>query len=85
MSTLYHLPAEPDTLIVGFTGTLPSYRGRGLASELKRRAVEFARAQGYQYLRTFNDSENPRIWAINQRLGFQVQRIWVRGEKGFGP
>jgi ribosomal protein S18 acetylase RimI-like enzyme len=85
MSTLHHLPAEPDTLIVGFTGTLPSYRRLGLASELKRKAVEFARAHGYQYLRTFNDSENPRIWAINQKLGFQVQRVWVRGEKGFGP
>ena len=85
MTTLHHLPAEPDVLIVGFTGTRPSYRGRGLASELKRRAVEFARAQGYLYLRTFNDSENPKIWAINQRLGFQVQRVWVRGEKGFAP
>ena len=85
MSTLVHLPAEPDTLMVGFTGTHPDYRGRGLASELKRRAVEFARARGYRYLRTFNDSENPRIWAINQKLGFQVQRVWLLGEKKFGP
>ena len=61
MSTLHHSPAEPDTLMVGFTGTLPAYRGRGLATELKRRAVEFARTRGYQVLRTFNDSENPRI------------------------
>ena len=85
MSTLQHWPAEPDTLMVGFTGTLPAYRGRGLATELKRRAVEFARARGYRYLRTFNDSENPRIWAINQELGFQVQRVWLMGEKRFGP
>ena len=85
MSTLHHWPAEPDTLMVGFTGTLPTYRGRGLATELKRRALEFARAKGYRYLKTFNDSENPRIWAINQKLGFQVQRVWLMGEKGFGP
>jgi RimJ/RimL family protein N-acetyltransferase len=85
MSTLHHWPAEPDTLMVGFTGTLPAYRGRGLATELKRRAVEFARTRGYQYLRTFNDSENPRIWAINQKIGFQVQRVWLMGEKRFGP
>ncbi len=84
MSTLRHLPAEPDTLMVGFTGTLPAHRGRGLATELKRRVVAFARARGYRYLRTFNDSENPRIWAINQRLGFQVHRVWVMGEKQFG-
>ena len=85
MSTLHHWPAEPDTLMVGFTGTLPAYRGRGLATELKRRAVEFARTRGYRYLRTFNDSENPRIWAINEKLGFQVQRVWLMGEKRFSP
>jgi len=84
MTTLHQLPAEADTLMVGFTGTLPPYRGRGLASELKRRAVEFARARGYRYLRTHNDSENPRIWAINQKLGFQVQRVWMMGEKRLG-
>jgi GNAT superfamily N-acetyltransferase len=83
MTVLERLPAEPDTLLVGFTGTLPGYRGRGLASELKGRAVEFARAHGYRFIRTFNDSENPRIWAINQKLGFQVQTVWVRGEKTF--
>ena len=85
MTTLHHLPAEPATLAIGFTGTLPAYRGHGLASELKRRAVEFARARGYRYLRTFNDTENPRIWAINQKLGFQIQKVWVLGEKKFGP
>lgn len=87
MSTLHHWPAEPTTLMVGFTGTLPAYRGRGLASELKRRAVVFARARGYRYLWTFNDSGNPRIWAINQKLGFQIQRVWLMGEKKFdaGP
>lgn len=84
MSTLHHWPAEPDTLMVGFTGTLPAYRERGLATELKRRAVEFARSHGYRYLRTFNDSDNPRIWAINRKLGFQVQRVWLMGEKKFG-
>ena len=85
MSTLHHWPAEADTLMVGFTGTLPAYRGRGLATELKWRAIKFARTRGYRYLRTFNDSENPRIWAINQKLGFQVQRVWLMGEKRFGP
>jgi len=85
MSTLHPQPAEPTVLVVGFTGTLPRCRGRGLASELKRRAVEFARARGYRYLQTFNDSENPPIWAINQRLGFQIQRVWITGEKKFAP
>jgi len=85
MTTLTHLPAEPGVLMVGFTGTLPDYRGRGLATELKRRAMEFARASGFRYLKTFNDSENPAIWAINRKLGFQIQRVRMTGEKKFGP
>ena len=85
MSTLHHWPAEPDTLMVGFTGTLPAYRRRGLATGLKQKAVDFARARGYRYLKTFNDSENPGIWAINQKLGFQVQRVWLTGERRFVP
>jgi GNAT superfamily N-acetyltransferase len=83
ISTLHRLSAEADTLLVGFTGTLRAYRGRGLASELKRRTVEFARGRGYRYLRTFNDSKNPTMWAINQKLGFQVQQQWSVGEKKF--
>jgi len=85
VSSLHHLPAEPETLGVGFTGTLRAYRGRGLASALKWRAVEFARARGYRYLRTFNDSENPRMWSINERLGFRVEQVWILAEKKFAP
>lgn len=83
-TTLERLPAEPDTLLVGFTGTLPAFRGRGLASELKRQAFEFARAHGYRYLRTFNDSLNRPIWTINEKLGFHPRRTWVHGEKELG-
>jgi mycothiol synthase len=72
---------DPETLWVGFTGTLRAYRGRGIASELKRRAIEYARAQGYRYMRTGNDSLNAPIWAINERLGFTRLRTWVQAEK----
>ena len=74
--------AHPDTLGIGFTGTHPDHRGRGIASELKRRAVRFARDQGYRYLVTNNDSLNRPIWAINERLGFQKMVTWLMGEKG---
>ena len=80
-TTLTRELASPDTLGVGFTGTHPEYRGRGIASELKRRAVEYARSHGYRYLITTNDSLNPRIWAINQKLGFHPETTWVQAEK----
>ena len=85
MSSLERLSTEPETLQVGFTGTLRPYRGRGLASELKARAVEFARAHGYRYLRTVNDSANRPIWSINEKLGFRPITTWIDGEKRLGP
>ena len=80
-SSLQLLRGLPDTLDIGFTGTLPEFRGRGIASELKRRAVVYARDHGYRYMVTGNDSLNPKIWAINERLGFQKQMVMVQAEK----
>jgi len=84
-SLLFRHAAEPDTLHVAFTGTLPAYRGRGLVGELKRRSIEYARGHGYRYIQTDNDSENPRIWSINRQLGFRQFRVLIMGEKVFGP
>lgn len=81
MSTLEREGPSPYALSVGFTATLPKFRGRGIASELKRRAVQFARAQGYRSLVTGNDSLNPRILAINEKLGFRKEVTWVHAEK----
>jgi len=80
-SLLSRHASEPEVLHVSFTGTLPSYRGRGLAGELKRRTIEFARGHGYRYIQTDNDSENERIWSINRQLGFRQFRVWISGEK----
>ncbi|MCI4372175.1 MAG: GNAT family N-acetyltransferase [Thermoplasmata archaeon] len=84
MTSLERVPGVPDTIGIGFTCTLPEFRGRGIASELKRRGVEFARKEGYRSLVTGNDSLNPRIWAINQRLGFQQERTWIQAQKTLG-
>ncbi len=81
MTALERAEGGPDTLHVGYTGTLREFRGQGLATELKRRAIELARARGYRYVTTDNDSLNTPIRKINQRLGFRVQRTTIRGEK----
>ena len=70
---------------VGFTGTRAAYRGRGIASELKRRALEYARGKGFRYLRTVNDSLNLRMWAINEKQGFRRTVEWVALERRLGP
>ncbi|MGP8077850.1 MAG: N-acetyltransferase family protein [Thermoplasmata archaeon] len=85
MSSLEREGSRPDTLRVGFTGTRPQYRGLGIASELKRRAIRYARDLGYRYLVTANDSSNRPIWAINEKLGFRPEVTWVQAEKVLDP
>jgi len=63
--------SRSDSLMVGFTGTRSAFRGRGIATELKRRSVVYAQEHGFRFLRTFNDSLNPSIWAINEKMGFR--------------
>ena len=80
-SLLFRHAAEPGVLHVLLTGTHPSYRGRGLAGELKRRTIEFARRNDYRFIETDNDSENERIWSINRQLGFRQFRTWIMGQR----
>jgi mycothiol synthase len=81
LSVLERIPAEPETLHLVYTGTVPEFRRRGIATELKRRTVEYARAHGYRRIRTTNDSRNDRMWRINERLGYARAWPFVHAEK----
>jgi mycothiol synthase len=81
VTSLEIVKEEPETLHVSYTGTLREFRGRGLATELKRRSIEYARAHGYRYLSTDSDSLNTPMVKINEALGFRIQRTMIRGEK----
>ncbi len=81
VSSIEPLAADASTLVVGFTGTLKELRGRGVATELKRRAVEFARARGFRSILTNNDSLNAPIWSINERLGFRPEATYLQRER----
>jgi len=77
--------ASPDALIVGYTGVRSAFRGKGLAKELKRRTAEYARGNHIRYLRTFNDSLNHPIWAINEKMGFLRTVELSQQERRFRP
>ena len=77
--------AESDTLMVGYTGTRSAFRGRGLAVELKRRTVEYARQHGFRFLKTFNDSLNDPIWRINEKMGFRRTVEMSNQQRDFPP
>jgi RimJ/RimL family protein N-acetyltransferase len=55
------------------TGVLQAYRGRQIALALKLCAIGHAQAQQFPILRTFNDSANLPILAINRKLGYQPE------------
>jgi len=47
------------------------YRGRGVARLLKLNTIRYAREHGIRYLYTGNAADNPRMYDINMRLGYQ--------------
>jgi GNAT superfamily N-acetyltransferase len=53
------------------TGTLQSYRGRGLARLAKLAAIRWSAEAGVRILLTGNDSENAPMLAVNERLGYR--------------
>ncbi len=58
-----------DIFQQGFTGVLPEYRQRGIATALKLRVIAYAKSYGYNSLWT--NSDNPAMCALNKKLGFQ--------------
>ncbi len=61
----------------GLTGVRREFRRHGLAMALKVRALEWAKEAGYRTVRTWNDSANRGMLAINERLGFVREPAWI--------
>jgi GNAT superfamily N-acetyltransferase len=62
--------AEPGTLHQELTGTLPAYRGMGLAKVLKMLTIAYARRHGYAKIVTWVEDMNHGMVAINLAYGF---------------
>jgi GNAT superfamily N-acetyltransferase len=61
---------DGDRAWSGMTGTIPSYRGRGLAKLVKSVALRRCAAAGITAAYTSNDDENAPMLAINNWLGY---------------
>ena len=53
------------------TGVKRSFRGRGIASALKRAEIAWAQREGFRTLETFNDELNAPIRALNEKHGYR--------------
>jgi len=76
---------ETNSLNHTFTGVLAEFRGRGVASALKRATIRFARTIGADFLRAGNDTANAPMLAINERYGYRRSGGHVRVGKSRRP
>ncbi|RLP91790.1 GNAT family N-acetyltransferase [Micromonospora sp. BL4] len=63
---------DGDRMWSDYTGTIPAYRGRGLARLAKTAALHRAAAGGVRVAYTSNDEANAPMLAINARLGYRA-------------
>jgi len=68
---------DPGVISQHLTAVLRDERGKGIAMALKLRTIEYATAQGFRELRTWNASINRPMLAINEALGFAKQPAWI--------
>jgi GNAT superfamily N-acetyltransferase len=73
--------AQPTTAHHDLTGVKRAWRGRGVARALKATQIAWAKANGYEELRTTNEERNAPIRRLNQEFGYQpsIGRIFLKG------
>ena len=76
MTDLVEADGGVGILDTGFTGMERGWRRQGLATALKLHAIQWARAEGYEYIRTDNGSDNP-MYRLNLKLGFTPRPAWI--------
>ena len=64
------MSTRPDSLFAGITGVVPSYRRRKIATILKVCSAKYAQQNGYRYIYTDNEENNP-MYGLNLQLGFE--------------
>jgi len=83
VSSLFR-PQIGDWLNQGLTGVRRTHRGRGIATALKVRTVQYGRDHDVREIRTWNEINNQRMLAINGKFGFVRQPAWLTFQKEFG-
>ena len=64
------IPGRPKVAWHSMTAVARAWRGRGVASALKRATIRWAVEHGLEAVETANDTENEPMRAVNRRLGY---------------
>jgi mycothiol synthase len=80
MSRFFGTPNAEGHIHFGLTGVIRSYRRQGIATALKLRAIDYARAAGATRVTASNEETNP-MYQLNLKLGFQPRPAWVFYQK----
>jgi len=75
-SGLWLTEADPEKLYTGLTGVVRTHRRRGVATALKVKGVEWARARGVRVIETDNEENNP-MFDLNVALGYRPVPAWA--------
>ncbi|MFQ5951493.1 MAG: GNAT family N-acetyltransferase [Candidatus Geothermarchaeales archaeon] len=81
LSALGRSQEEPKDAYQWLTGVHRDYRRKGFAMALKLKVIEFAKDRGYHVIKTWNDSLNRGMLAVNEKLGFKRRVGWITFEK----
>jgi mycothiol synthase len=73
--------AQPTTAHHDLTAVKRAWRGRGVARALKATQIVWAKANGYEELRTRNEERNAPIRRLNEEFGYRptIGRIYLKG------
>jgi mycothiol synthase len=80
-ANLLLVPGNDTVAWHGMTAVARAWRGRGVASALKRATIAWAAANGIEALETANDTDNAPMRAVNLALGYRPlpDEIYFRG------
>ncbi len=81
--TILGLP-ESGPAITHSTGVLREHRGRGIAMAIKLASLQALKDRGYKAARTHNDTANPAILHLNEKIGYRRLPGWLQWEKRLG-
>ena len=80
-ANLMLVPGNPGVAWHGMTAVARAWRGRGVATALKRATIAWAAEHGIKAVETANDTSNAPMRAVNQRLGYLPlpDEVYFRG------